>query len=171
MKNIIELMEASKDDLPEIYCDMDQVLCDFMKGADKALGSPFVQADRKTRWNKIAQTKDFWANLSWMPGAKRLYSFISKYDPHILSAYSGRDDSSRRGKLKWLDKNTKFKRSNINLVKRADKKNFATTNGKPNVLVDDYLKNINEWESAGGTGVHHTEVGKTVAKLKSLGFK
>ena len=171
MKNIIELMEASKDDLPEIYCDMDQVLCDFMKGADKVLGRPFAQADRKTRWAKIAQIKDFWVNLDWMPGAKRLYSFISKYDPHILSAASQRDDTSRRGKLKWLDKNTKFKRSNINLVKRADKKNFATMDGKPNVLIDDYLKNINEWESAGGTGIHHTEVGKTVAKLKSLGFK
>ena len=88
MKNIIELMEASKDDLPEIYCDMDQVLCDFMKGADKALGSSFVQADKATRWAKIAQTKNFWANLAWMPGAKRLYSFIAKYNPHILSAAS-----------------------------------------------------------------------------------
>ena len=165
------MTEASKDDLPEIYCDMDQVLCDFMKGADKALGSSFVQADKATRWAKIAQTKNFWANLAWMPGGKRLYSFISKYDPHILSAYSDRDNNSRSGKLKWLGKNTKFKRSNINLVKREDKKKFATMDGKPNVLVDDYLKNINEWESAGGTGIHHTEVGKTVVELKSLGFK
>jgi len=171
MKNLLEMTEASNDDLPEIYCDMDQVLCDFMKGADKVLGGSFVQADKATRWAKIAQTKDFWVNLAWMPGAKRLYSFISKYDPHILSAASQRDDTSRRGKLKWLDKNTKFKRSNINIVKREDKKKFATTDGKPNVLVDDYLKNIKEWESAGGTGVHHTEVGKTVAELKSLGFK
>ena len=106
-----------------------------------------------------------------MPGAKRLYSFISKYDPHILSASSDRDVNSRPGKLKWLGKNTKIKRSNINLVKRSDKKKFATTNGKQNILVDDYLKNIKEWESAGGIGVHHTEAGKTVAKLKSLGFK
>ena len=171
MKNLLEMTEASKDDLPEIYCDMDQVLCDFMKGADKVLDGSFVQSDKDTRWAKIAQTKDFWVNLDWMPGAKRLYSFISKYDPHILSAASQRDDTSRRGKLKWLGKNTKFKRSNINIVKRKDKKKFATTDGKPNVLVDDYLKNIKEWESAGGTGVHHTEVGKTVAELKSLGFK
>ena len=171
MKNIIELMEVSKDDLPEIYCDMDQVLCDFMKGADKVLGSSFVQADRKTRWDKIAQTKDFWVNLDWMPGAKRLYSFISKYDPHILSAASQRDDTSRRGKLKWLDKNTKFKRSNINIVKREDKKKFATTDGKPNVLIDDYQKNITEWESMGGIGVHHTEIGKTIAELKRVGYK
>jgi hypothetical protein len=171
MKNLLEMMEASGDDLPEIYCDMDQVLCDFIGGAEEVIGMPFATADKNDRWKKIAQTKDFWATLEWMPGAKRLYSFISKYDPHILSASSDRDVNSRPGKLKWLGKNTKIKRSNINLVKRSDKKKFATTNGKQNILVDDYLKNIKEWESAGGIGVHHTEAGKTVAKLKSLGFK
>ena len=37
MKYIQQLLEVSKEDLPEIYCDMDQVLCNFMKGADKAV--------------------------------------------------------------------------------------------------------------------------------------
>jgi hypothetical protein len=73
--------------------------------------------------------------------------------------------------LKWLGKNTKIKRGNINLVKRADKQKYATTDGKPNILIDDYKKNIVEWESKGGIGVHHTEVGKTIAELKRLGFK
>ena len=167
----MELMEASNDDLPEIYCDMDQVLCDFMKGADKALGSSFVQADKKIRWNKINQTKGFWANLEWMPGAKRLYQFIEKYDPYVLSAYSGRDPSSKNGKMKWLTKNTNWKKSRINLVLRSHKQKYATTDGKPNVLIDDYKKNIVEWESKGGIGIHHTEVSKTIAKLKRLGYK
>ena len=171
MKNLLEMMEASKDDLPEIYCDMDQVLCNFIDGAEEVIGKPFIQADKNDRWNKISNTKDFWANLDWMPGAKRLYSFIQKYDTHILSAYSDRDGSSRPGKIKWLKKNTKIKRGNINLVKRADKQKYATTDGKPNVLIDDYKKNIVEWESKGGIGVHHTEVGKTLAELKRLGFK
>jgi 5'(3')-deoxyribonucleotidase len=167
----MELMEASNDDLPEIYCDMDQVLCDFMKGADKALGSSFVQADKDERWNKINQTKGFWANLEWMPGAKRLYQFIEKYDPYVLSAYSGRDPSSKNGKMKWLTKNTNWKKSRINLVVRSHKQKYATTDGKPNVLIDDYKKNIVEWESKGGIGVHHTEVSKTIANLKRLGYK
>ena len=171
MKNLLEMMEASKDDLPEIYCDMDQVLCNFIGGAEEVIGKPFPQADKNDRWNKISNTKDFWANLDWMPGAKRLYSFIQKYDTHILSAYTDRDGSSRPGKMKWLKKNTKIKRGNINLVKRADKQKYATTDGKPNVLIDDYKKNIVEWESKGGIGVHHTEVGKTLAELKRLGFK
>jgi hypothetical protein len=171
MKKLLELMEASKNDLPEIYCDMDQVLVDFIGGAEEVIDMPFAQADKNDRWEAIKNTKDFWANLKWMPGAKRLYSFIAKYDPHILSAASGRDVNVRPGKLKWLSKNTKIKRSNINIVKREDKQKFAMTDEKPNVLIDDYLKNITQWEAKGGIGVHHTEVGKTLAELKRLGFK
>ena len=121
MINLQALMEVSNEDLPDIYCDMDQVLVDFMKGADEAVGGSFVTSDKGERWNKINQTKRFWAELEWMPGAKKLYQFIARYDPHILSAYSSRDPNSRNGKKKWLNKHTKFSPSNINLVKRADK--------------------------------------------------
>ena len=171
MKTLMEVMKVAKGDLPIIYCDMDEVLCAFMKGAEKAIGSDFVSSDKEKRWSIISNTKNFWANLDWMPGAKRLWNFISKYDTEILSAYSKRDGNSRPGKLKWLSKNTKIKRGKINLVGRSDKQKYATTNGKPNVLIDDYIKNIQEWEAKGGIGIHHTSVGKTISELKSLGFK
>ena len=45
-----------------------------------------------------------------MPGAKRLYDFIIRYDSRILSAYSSRDGNSKNGKMKWLKKDTDFKR-------------------------------------------------------------
>ena len=78
MKSIIDLLEVSKEDLPSIYCDMDQVLCNFMKGADKAVGGSFVMADKEDRWKKINQVKGFWENLEWMPGAKNLYKKIMR---------------------------------------------------------------------------------------------
>ena len=79
MKNLIDLLEVSKDDLPSIYCDMDMVLCDFLKGAEKVLGMPFVNANKQTRWEKISDTPDFWANLPWMPGAKKIVQSIMRY--------------------------------------------------------------------------------------------
>ena len=171
MKNLIDLLEASKEDLPDIYCDMDGVVCNFMKAAEYAVGGDFVTTDSKERWMKINQTRGFWENLEWMPGAKRLYQKIMRYDPYILSAFSGRDPTSKNGKLKWLAKNTDFKKRNILLVMRSQKQKYATTNGKPNVLIDDYIKNIREWESKGGIGVHHTSVGKSIGELTRLGFK
>ena len=171
MKELIQLTEVSKEDLPEIYCDLDEVLVDFRRGADAAVGGNFVKMDKDERWNKVNQTKGFWANLDWKPNAKRLHDFIIKYNPHVLSAYTGRDPTSKVGKMKWLKKNANFKRGNIHLVLRSQKKDFATTNGKPNILIDDYDKNIREWEAKGGIGIHHTDVGKTISELKRLGFK
>ena len=171
MKELIELIEASTEDLPEIYCDLDEVLVDFMRGANAAVGGNFVKMDKDERWNKVNQTKGFWGNLGWKPNAKRLHSFIIKYNPHVLSAYTGRDPTSKVGKMKWLKKNADFKRGNIHLVLRSQKKDFATTDDKPNILIDDYDKNIREWEAKGGIGIHHTDVGKTISELKRLGFK
>ena len=55
---------------------------------------------------------------------------------------------------------------------RADKKRFAKDGrtGAPNILIDDHPKNIGEWEANGGIGIHHTNVNRTITKLKKLGF-
>jgi|TARA_B110000211_G_C13919766_1_gene482184 5'(3')-deoxyribonucleotidase len=171
MKQLTDLIEVNKGDVPSVYCDMDMVLCDFMKKADEVTGGSFVTADKVERWKQISNTKDFWENLEWMPGAKRIHQMIIKYDAHILSAFSGKDPSSKNGKMKWLSKNTSFKRGNIHLVERSQKQAYAMTDGEPNVLIDDYIKNIKEWEAKGGIGIHHTAVPKTLNELKRLGFK
>ena len=75
------------------------------------------------------------------------------------------------GKMKWLSKNTNFKRKDIHLVQRSQKQNYAVSDEKPNVLIDDHPKNIREWEAKGGIGVYHTSVSKTMGELKRLGFK
>jgi 5'(3')-deoxyribonucleotidase len=143
-----------------------------MKKADEVSGGSFVTADKVQRWKDISNTKNFWAELEWMPAAKRIHQMIIKYDAHILSAFSAKDPSSKNGKMKWLSKNTKFKRGNIHLVSRAQKQAFAkNAEGEPNVLIDDYIKNIKEWEAKGGIGIHHTAVPKTLGELKRLGFK
>jgi 5'(3')-deoxyribonucleotidase len=179
MKTLEQLRLVTEQDLPSIYCDMDGVLVDFVGGAER-VGAKLppeserantTQDEKNAIWNKITSVKDFWANLSWMPGAKKLYQRISKYDAHILSAYAKRDSSSITGKRKWLKKNTNFKSGKINLVMRSQKKNFATVGGKSNILIDDYEKNIREWEAAGGVGIIHKNVNETIAKLNKLGFK
>ena len=106
MKNLYDVInEVTEvvDNKPTIYCDMDMVLCDFLKGAKEVLGTDFPKADkRELNGFMISAKKDFWESLEWMPGAKKMWSFISKYDPHILSAYSTKDANSRKGKMNWL---------------------------------------------------------------------
>ena len=55
---------------------------------------------------------------------------------------------------------------------RSQKQAFAKDiDGEPNVLIDDYIKNIKEWEAKGGIGILHTSVSKSMSELKRLGFK
>jgi hypothetical protein len=170
MKYLVELTQVSEDELPEIYCDMDMVLVDFVGRAEELIGDKFTNVDKEERWEAIKGKKDFWHTLDWMPGAQRMWKLINKYDANILSAYSNRDKNSRPGKKVWLKKNAK-PTGDVLLVQRADKKKYATSNGKPNILIDDYIKNIKEWEAAGGIGIHHTSPSNTISQLKKYGFR
>ena len=56
-----------------IYCDMDMVLCNFLKGALDVTGEPFPDKTGKLSKDEkkalIHQKKDFWDTLEWMPDA------------------------------------------------------------------------------------------------------
>jgi len=170
MKHLVELTNITEAELPQIYCDMDMVLCDFIGGYEKLTGKDFAKTDKDERWDAIKAKKDFWATLDWIPGSQRMWKLINKYQANILSAYSNRDGNSRPGKKKWLSRNAQ-PTGKVYLVMRSDKQKYATTDGKPNILIDDYIKNIKEWEAKGGIGIHHLSPTQTIAQLKRYGFR
>ena len=159
--------------LPHVYLDMDGVLVNLEKGAFKVHGAQLSDVPKPARWEKISDTKDFWRDLEWMPGSKKLWNFLKPYEPSIMSAYARTEPNSAKGKQDWLKKNVEsLPNSRVNLVMRSEKQKFARDGRTqaPNILVDDHPKNIREWEAKGGIGIHHTDVNKTIAKLKELGF-
>ena len=163
-------------DKPIIYCDMDGVLADFKTAAVKTTGMSINRwmniPSSKQKWSLILQNKNFWYDLPWMQGGKQLWSYISKHDPHILSAYveENFDPNCIPGKKAWLRKNVNMVNpQKVNLVKRREKKLFAKR-GKPAILIDDYEKNVRDFNMSGGIGIHHTSTSKTIQQLKRLGF-
>ena len=162
-----------KSELPHVYLDMDGVLVNLEKGAMKVHGKPLGDVPKPERWNKISQTENFWRDLEWMPGSKKLWNFLKPYEPSIMSAYARTEPNSAKGKEEWLKKNVEpLPRGRINLVMRSEKQKFARDGRtqSPNILVDDHEKNIREWEARGGIGIHHTSVERTIARLKEIGF-
>jgi len=162
-------------DLPRIYCDMDGVLCDFKEAAEKVTGQNidrWMFSTKQEKWQPIKDTPRFWHTLPWQPGGKQLWNFIEKYKPHILSAYveESFDPNCIPGKSYWARTNLGIGNNRINLVKRVQKQNFATLVGKPTILIDDYEKNIKQFNERGGIGIHHTSTPRTIAQLKKLGF-
>ena len=160
--------------LPEIYCDMDQVLVNFMGGANEALrqqGLPdFVRAGKEEKWEAMKKVPKFWANLQPMPDGLALWRFIKPYNPAILSTPSKRMPTCRPEKIEWIRKHLGTVKE-IHLVPREQKQNYAlTVDGKPNLLIDDHIKNINEWVAKGGIGIRHINTMRTISELRKLGY-
>jgi len=171
--------EAKENLLPEIYCDLDQVLANFLDGAEQVLGKAYTDkeywmqdetGDKKEELTN--KSPHLFRNLNWMSDGKKLWNFISKHSPKILSAYPRKwMPNAKKDKEQWVNKNLGLSGKDINLVTRREKRNYAINEkGQPNVLIDDHPKNIKEWNAAGGVGIHHTNASSTIAKLKKMGF-
>ena len=159
-----------------IFCDMDGVLVDFLKGAEDVLGHPFDtpyvdKVEKNERRKLVMSHKGFWATLPPMPDYRILWNFISRFEPSILTAFASWDDQHcESGKLQWLDKYLKVPHARVHVVKREEKALFARSGSQQNILIDDHPKNIAEFTAAGGIGVHHVNAKVTIMKLKELGF-
>jgi 5'(3')-deoxyribonucleotidase len=153
---------------------MDQVLVNFIGGANEVLrarGLPnFPEAEKEEKWNALKSVPKFWANLKPMPDGLLLWKFIRQHNAWILSTPSRRMETCRPEKIEWVRKHL-GNVEHIYLVPREDKQKFALTeDGKPNLLIDDHIKNINEWESKGGIGIRHINTMKTISQLRKLGY-
>jgi 5'(3')-deoxyribonucleotidase len=162
---------------PVIYCDMDQVLADLLGGVGKLYGKKF---DTKT-FDKFVDPRKpqidkehphIFAELPMMPDAPALWKFITKHHVEILSATPTTwQPNAKADKLGWIKRMLSPSPAKIHIVRREQKKDYAKTNGVANILIDDWEKNIIEWEAAGGIVILHTSAEKTIARLKELGFK
>ena len=65
------------------------------------------------------------------------------------------------------------KESNIYAVMRIDKAKFAKDgrDGRPNLLIDDHIKNVDAFRKRGGIGIHHTSAQNTIKELRKLGYE
>jgi len=145
--------------IEKIYFDLDGVLADFDGGVYKLCGKyPVKQSngDDEFIWDAMRSDEHFFANLEPIAGAVEMFNQLrEKYGNRceVLSAIPqpfrnmpGSKEDKIHWCRRWLGEDVV-----LNLVYRAEKKNFCK--GKEYILVDDYEKNIIEWEEAGGRGL------------------
>ena len=193
--SIIDLLEAypptpeEKTSKYQIYCDMDGVLTDFEKRFHDKLNEvgpnyyPLKDIKRVNKpkdfenifgleefWKFIDQTVGvaFWVGMDWMPRGKELWSFISKYNPKLLTSPS-RDNTSRLGKNLWV-RNQLTPKPPVIFAYSANKQNYANENS---ILIDDKKSNINEWRAKGGIAfrVKDGDITEAIQGLKELGYE
>lgn len=163
-----------------LYVDMDGVVSDFHSGISKLMGEPYsderYETDKeykKKMWDAIKEHKKKggrpWYELSLLPDAMQLWTYIKQHNPTFLSATGTTGaDSTEQEKRQWLDE--KFgKNVPAIFVKAAGlKKEYAKS--KNHILIDDKEKAINPWIKAGGIGILHTNASSTIQQLRKLGL-
>lgn len=148
--------------IEKIYFDLDGVLADLRRGVRDLCGMDPFHGTKKTAtgddvmWEAIKNVAHFYDRLEPMPGALALFntlygrygdaceilSGIPKTHRGVLTA--GEDKASWAHRL--LNENMV-----VNTVFRGEKKDYAK--GPGHILIDDWRKNIREWEACGGTGI------------------
>lgn len=121
-----------------------------------------LQAARNYMYKRLEDDEDFWANLPWAEGGKELWSYISKYNPYILTAPM-QSEGSKRGKRMWIEKNLLPRPEKVFMS--HEKYNWA---GPTNILIDDFSINTLPWEENGGIAILHTSTNNTIASLQEL---
>lgn len=148
-----------------IYCDLDGVIVDFNQGYYDLTGKDISGSfhDGQTFWDPINKAGyDFWINLKWTKDGKKLWDYIKKYNPELLSAPS-RQDASRVAKHDWVKK--EIPGAHLILRSRTNKKEFASP---ASILIDDLEDNVKSWNEAGGIGILHISAENTIKELKKL---
>jgi len=168
---------GSQNKIPRIYCDLDGTLSDFAKQIEKVTGGSidkWAASPYDSKWNPILDTPRFWETLPWTSDGRRLWNFIEQFEPHILTAYLEKihDPNCIPGKTKWIRTNLRISDSSrIHFVKRKDKQFFALRGesyNEPAILIDDYLKSVNEFNGRRGLGILFTSANDAITKLKKI---
>lgn len=155
-ENLGEIAQAT-----EIYIDMDGVLADFFGEWAKLMDKKHWTKidDFPDALQKIRDTEQFWLDLPILPQAKQLLALIKqlKGEYNICSTPLADDPKSEPHKREWIKKNLAFFPPK-NIYITHDKPQYATQqDGTPNILIDDYGKNVEAWEAAGGIGFKYKD--------------
>lgn len=159
-----------------VYVDMDGVIVDWERGASDITGIKNIGNDHKHDdivWPAIDKhgTTKFFAELPWMPDGRALWAFVNEHfvDIRILSVAGGRtrkiDDDIAKGKIEWF-------RHHIPLLSMDDiifvnNKHTKQRYSKPDdIIIDDTLVVITEWNNKGGIGILNTSTEKTIKELQ-----
>lgn len=162
---------------PIIALDMDGVIADFDKGVkdffDIDINGEITPEIKKRLYSSVSKYGDtFWKNLPKMPYADEIFEHVSaNHDFFILTAYmtSGKSECIE-GKKEWLKNNYGLITTDSNFVCCHSSNKGEYTKYKcdetPHLLIDDRIKNINNFLNNGGLTIHYHHDSHDVAMHK-----
>ena len=151
----------------QLFLDLDGVLVDFDRHYIEKFGPLPDRNDpnRDVDWSALANT-DFFATAPPMRDVYELYSYVSHYDPVVLTGVpSMGTEKAAADKRAWVERY--FPNTHVITCRSKDK----CLHMQPgDVIVDDWHKYRPLWEQKGGVWVLHTSARNSIAELKAIGL-
>lgn len=155
----------------KIYLDLDGVFANFDKKVMEIMGGKW---DRKSNhiWGPLSREHRVFWHLELIPDALRLISMLRHHDLEFLTALpmpTGALATAKDDKEAWIRKHIS-RTIPINTIEGGKNKVRWLERTPGAVLIDDFERNINLWNAAGGIGVLHEthNTDKTLEKLEEL---
>ena len=146
----------------KIYLDMDGVLADFDRGVKEICGmEPLPQGGKRDPQQD---------NLMWEAIREAGHFYYGKYGDRCESLTgipkpSRGIETAAEDKVNWMHR-VLSPEIVVHCVLRKEKMDFCK--GAETVLIDDWVKNIDEWNQTGGTGILHRTAAETLRVLETL---
>lgn len=151
---------------------MDGVLYDFDSLFKIHMPHVEIEDDRVWTWQELhMKNPNMYLDGKEMPGIRRVYDFVSKINSevYVLTAIPRRWNwpNVTKHKRQWMADNFGMSADKVLFGPYAEDKQFHVR-GPRDILIDDRIRNIEQWNARGGTGIHHTGVESTLGELKQI---
>ena len=180
IRELLEDIESKPEQkMPHLYLDMDGVQADFFGAwAQKHNVPTYKEIPRREEDIEVLansspeQVYQFFKDLKPLTGGMRIVMWLkdNKIPYTVLSAplrgpYA---NASVEAKKDWLDEFNPGTSGDAIFTSRKYK--YATQDGEPNVLVDDFGKYLDAWSGAGGIAVKHEDsnAAHTISELEKI---
>jgi len=152
---------------------MDGVLYDFDKLFSEVMPGVDMENDDAWSWEGLhAVYPAMYANGVEMPGIREVFAYTNIIGENfVLTAVPRRwswPDVTKH-KRNWMLDNFDIKRANIRFGPYAEDKQYHCEL-PTDVLIDDRIRNIEQWRSQGGVGIHHTSPEETLSQIQNISY-
>lgn len=145
--------------MQRIFLDLDGVMADFDRHFFECFGKEPTSksgVDDNELWALVHGHGNFFRTMPLMPGAMEFYMqlIMEGIEPIILTAASKKHYPEMAiQKMDWVRQHMGNQILVIPTYGSSSKPLFMQNKG--DILIDDYRKNCDRWEAAGGFAVHH----------------
>lgn len=156
-----------------LYLDLDGVFADFYPAAREVLGVDYASLHPEQAWARLDKVPRFFRSLQPLPQAKAFFQAIEEIaQQHGLSLAfltamprpTNQLVSAAADKREWV-RHELGTQTTVIMVAGAKAKTLCVS--PDSVLIDDALRNVQAWRSAGGTGIHHVDNAATLRQLNA----